>query len=67
MVGRYLSKIEEFLFEMQYSPHSNFNLLKNLCKILIKSFLLKKRDPKNITFTHTTSYIGSGHLKQISE
>ena len=36
MVGRYLSKIEAFLFEMQYSPHSNFNLLKNLFEILIK-------------------------------
>ena len=64
MVGRYLSKIEAFLFEMQYSSHSNFNLLKNVGKILIKSFLLKKRDSKNITFTHITRFWPP---KQISE
>ena len=64
MVGCYLSKIEAFLFEMQYSPHSNFNLLKNVGKILIKSFLLKKRDSKNITFTHITRFWPP---KQISE
>ena len=64
MVSRYLSKIEAFLFEMQCSPHNNFNLLKNVCEILTKSFLLKKRDSKNITFTHITRFWPP---KQISE